>query len=229
VTEGLERFLEWRSPNYLYTVKGTRGKIKALLRNYKLSDDVAYRFSAKWWSEHPLTADKYASWLSKADGQCVNIFMDYETFGEHQWEDTGIFEFLRHLPSEILKHDNVDFKTPSELARSEAVGEIDVPYTISWADIERDTSAWLGNDMQRACFQQLQLIGEEVKRYGDKDTLHAWRLLQNSDHLYYLCTKCLADGDVHKYFSPYGSPYDGFINYMNILQDFRNRIANGRE
>ncbi len=221
IAEGHERVLGWRSPNYVYSVKGAK-KIAALLRNYKLSDDISYRFSARWWPEWPLTADKFARWLSASPGQCINLFMDYETFGEHQWKETGIFEFLRHLPAEALKYDSLTFRTPDDvISESKPVGEIDVPYPLSWADIERDTSAWLGNAMQRECFSMLQNLEKEVRETRDENVLHVWRLLQNSDHLYYLCTKSWADGDVHKYFSPFPSPYDGFINYMNILQDFR--------
>ena len=224
IGEGHERVLGWRSPNYVYSVKGCR-RIKALLRNYRLSDDISYRFSATWWSEYPLTADKYARWLSATPGRCINIFMDYETFGEHQWKETGIFEFLRHLPGEVLRYEHLEFRTPNEVIREqEPVGEIDVPYLLSWADIERDASAWLGNQMQRACFNYLQRLEKEVREAGDAELLHVWRLLQNSDHLYYLCTKSWADGDVHKYFSPFPTPYDAFINYMNILHDFKHRL-----
>lgn len=224
IAEGHERILGWRSPNYLYSVKGCR-KLKALLRNYKLSDDVSYRFSAHWWSEFPLTADKYARWLAASPGQCINLFMDYETFGEHQWKETGIFEFLRALPEEVLKYGNLKFRTPNDAIREfEPVGEIDVPYPLSWADLERDTSAWLGNAMQRECFSLLQSLEGPVRETRDEELLHIWRLLQNSDHLYYLCTKSWADGDVHKYFSPFPSPYDGFINFMNILQDFKKQV-----
>lgn len=224
LTEGVEWVLGWRSPNYVYKRKG--GDLKVLLRNYKLSDDIGYRFSAKWWPEWPLTADKYSAWLSSAEGQTVNIFMDYETFGEHHWHDTGILQFLRHLPSETLKYDNLSFKTCSETLEATPVGEIDVPYNLSWADMERDVSAWLGNKIQWACFRQLSEIGEKVRQTGDPQLLHTYRLLQTSDHLYYLCTKSWADGDVHKHFSPYkeNTPYDNFINYMNILQHFRRQV-----
>jgi len=223
VTEGFERILGWRSPDYLYRVKGC-SSIKAFLRNYRLSDDVAYRFSARWWSEYPLNAEKYASWLSKCEGPLVNIFMDYETFGEHQWEDTGIFEFLKKMPEEILKNPNLNFKTPSELVGIEPVGEVDVPTPLSWADMERDASAWLGNDMQRVCFRMLEGLEPMVREAKDEKLTRIWRLLQNSDHLYYLCTKSWADGDVHKYFSPFDTPYDGFINFMNVLQDVRCKL-----
>ena len=222
ITEGYESILGWRSANYLYKPKDCKS-ISALLRNYKLSDDIGFRFSAKWWEEYPLTADKYASWLSASEGDCINLFIDYETFGEHQWEDTGIFEFLKHLPDEVLKYKNLNFKTPSEVVKSyKPVGVIDVPFILSWADVQRDTSAWLENDMQRLAFEQMSKLENMVKK--NQELLHTWRLLQTSDHFYYMCTKWWADGDVHKYFNPYNSPYDAFINYMNILQDIKRRI-----
>ena len=225
LAEGLDHILGWRSPTYLYSVKGCQ-KIKALLRHYRLSDDVGYRFSAKWWSEHPLTSDKYARWLAALGGDCVNIFMDYETFGEHHWVDTGIFEFLRHLPGEVSKHPHLAFATPSELAaKIPCRDEIDVPQVTSWADMERDTSAWLGNEMQRNAFSLVESIGEKVKQQKDGKLLRTWRMLQNSDHFYYMCTKSLSDQDVHNYFSPYDSPFDAYINYMNILQDFEAKVS----
>ncbi|MDI6859428.1 MAG: glycoside hydrolase family 57 protein [Methanocellales archaeon] len=223
ITEGSERILGWRSPNYLY--KPVNSNIKVLLRNYPLSDDIAFRFSAREWSQHPLTADKFASWVSMCEGDCVNIFIDYETFGEHQWKETGIFEFLEHLPSEVLNK-NTSFLTPSELIQGyEPVGEIDVPFTLSWADMARDVSAWLGNEMQVACFDELRKLEKQIKGKGDKRLLHIWRLLQTSDHLYYVGTKGSGDGSVHAYFNPYGSPYEGFINYMNIIQDLKHRAS----
>jgi alpha-amylase len=224
LAEGLDHVLGWRSPNYLYTVQGCE-RIKALLRHYRLSDDIGYRFSARWWSEYPLTSEKYARWLAELQGDCVNIFMDYETFGEHHWEDTGIFEFLHHLPSEAAKHRQLRFATPSELAeRVAARGDIDVPQVTSWADMERDTSAWLGNEMQNSSFALIEALGKKVKATGDKDLIRTWRMLQNSDHFYYMCTKSLSDQDVHNYFSPYDSPFDAYINYMNILHDFSKKV-----
>lgn len=224
LAEGLDHLLGWRSPNYLYTVKGAE-KIKALLRNYRLSDDIGYRFSEKTWNEYPLTADKYAKWLSALQGDCVNIFMDYETFGEHHWQDTGIFEFLRAMPSEVSRHKSLRFATPSELVeRIPTRDEIDVPYVTSWADMERDTSAWLGNEMQQNAFSSMEALRNEVLEKKNPELLHTWRMLQNSDHFYYMCTKSLSDQDVHNYFSPYDSPFDAYINYMNILNDFRERL-----
>jgi alpha-amylase len=223
ITEGHESILGWRSPNYLYTPQGCN-TIAVLLRNYKLSDDIGFRFSARWWEEYPLTADKYATWLAASEGSCNNIFIDYETFGEHQWEDTGIFEFLKVLPYEILKYKNLDFKTPSEIIKDYMpIGFLDVQRVVSWADIHRDTSAWLENDIQRLAFEQMSKLEEHVKK--NPELLKIWRMLQTSDHFYYMCTKWWADGDVHKYFNPYDSPYDAFINYMNILQDLKKKMG----
>ncbi len=223
ITEGHEKVLSWRSPNYLYKPAGCES-IVSLLRNYKLSDDIGFRFSAKWWEGYPLTADKYASWLSKCEGDCINLFIDYETFGEHQWQDTGIFEFLRHLPNEVLKYSHLEFKTPSEVVKSyKPVGTIDVPYVLSWADVDRDASAWLENEMQKFAFDQMIKLEEKVRQ--NPELLKVWRQLQISDHFYYMCTKWFADGDVHKYFNAYDSPYDAFINYMNVLQDIKSRLG----
>jgi len=163
--------------------------------------------------------------MANVKGDLINLFMDYETFGEHQWTETGIFDFLRHLPDEVLKHDHLDFVNVSTaVERYNVVGDIDVPWAISWADEDRDVSTWLGNDMQIACFNELKNIGRKLKEKGDPTLINTWRRLQTSDHLYYCSTKGLADGDVHAYFSPYDGPYDGFINYMNILQDLKQKI-----
>jgi len=224
LTEGTEKILQWRSPNYLY--KPVNCDLKVLLRNYSLSDDVGFRFSSRMWKDYPLTAEKYANWMSHNDGNLINLFMDYETFGEHHWEDTGIFKFLSHLPYEVLNHQHMDFVTVSEaVERYDAVGEIDVPWAISWADADRDVSTWLGNDMQIACFNELKNLGRKIRDTGDEELINTWRRLQTSDHLYYLSTKGSEDGDVHAYFSPYDGPYDGFINYMNILQDLKQKVS----
>ncbi|MBI2133966.1 polysaccharide deacetylase family protein [Candidatus Woesearchaeota archaeon] len=227
IAEGADHILGWRSPNFLYRPKTAANGMKLLLKNYKLSDDVAFRFSERSWSEWPLTADKFASWVSAINGNgvCANLFMDYETFGEHQWEETGIFNFLRHMPGEILKHPDNDFRTPGELVGlHEPVGEMDIHNLISWADIERDLSAWLGNSMQHAAIRELYGMEQEIKESGDQDLLEEWRRLQTSDHFYYMCTKWFSDGDVHKYFNPYDSPYDAFISYMNIINDLKIRL-----
>ncbi|RLI51614.1 MAG: alpha-amylase [Candidatus Thorarchaeota archaeon] len=223
ITEGTEKILGWRSPNYLY--KPVNSDIKILLRNYTLRDDVGFRFSAKLWKDYPLTADKFAYWIAKCQGDIVNLFMDYETFGEHHWSETGIFDFLRYFPEAVFKHQHLDFITVSEaIERYEPVGEIDVPWAISWADEDRNVSTWLGNEMQIACFNELKNMGQKIKEKNDKKLLEIWRRLQTSDHLYYISTKGLADGAVHAYFNPYDSPYEGFINYMNIIQDLKQKL-----
>ncbi len=223
IAEGADPILDWRSPNFVYRPKGL-SNVKLLLKNYRLSDDIAFRFSEKGWEEYPLTAPKYANWISKinGNGNVVNLFMDYETFGEHQWEDKGIFEFLKHLPSEIFKHKDNDFVTPSEaIKRYDAVAELDYSHYVSWADIERDLSAWLGNRMQQEAIKEIYLLETAVKLSRNPALIDEWRKLQTSDHFYYMCTKWFNDGDVHKYFNPYDSPYEAFIAYMNILNDFR--------
>jgi alpha-amylase len=224
ITEGTDKILGWRSSNYLY--RPINSDIKVLLRNYSLSDDIGFRFSSRHWPGFPLTADKYVSWISRCEGDLINLFIDYETFGEHQWTETGIFDFLSHLPNEVKKHKQLDFVTVSEAVNKyQPVGEIDVPWAISWADEDRDVSTWLGNDMQFACFNELKDIGKKLKKQGDEELLNVWRRLQTSDHLYYVSTKGLEDGDVHAYFSHYDGPYDGFINYMNVLQDLKQKIS----
>jgi alpha-amylase len=211
------------NPNYVYRPKDL--EICLLLRNYQLTDDIGFRFSSRWWEEYPLTSDKYASWLAATPGHCINIFCDYETFGEHQWAETGIFEFLSHLPEEVLRHQNLRFATPSEIVRNnEPFDEINVERTISWADLERDTSCWLGNALQHACFIYLRKLEGPVKESLDPHLLKIWRLLGLSDHLYYLFTHGGGPGEVHSYFSPYRHPYDAAITYLSILTDFHYRL-----
>ena len=227
ITEGADHILGYRSPNFVYQPVGCE-KIKLLLKNYSLSDDIAFRFSNRAWAQWPLTAEKFANWVNNVNGNgnVVNLFMDYETFGEHQWEDTGIFNFMKHLPEEILKHPDNDFKTPSEVVQSyDSVGTIDVPHIISWADTERDLSAWLGNAMQSNAIHELYRIEKQIKQTGDVKLLSDWRKLQTSDHFYYMCTKYFADGDVHKYFNPYDSPYESYINFMNVLDNLQRRCT----
>jgi alpha-amylase len=226
-TEGVERILQGKSPNYLYSPKNAK-KIKVFLRNYKLTDDIGFRFSARWWSEWPVTADKYAGWLSSTPGECINIFPDYETFGEHHWPETGIQDFLRHLPSEILKHWNLNMSTPSEVANKyDSSGELDVPElggTVSWADLERDASCWLGNAMQWAYYTSLRRLEPLVKETEDEQFLKTWRYFQTSDHLYYMFTAGGGPGEVHSYFSPYGTPADAFVTAQAAILDFENRV-----
>lgn len=227
MSEGADHILGFRSPNFVYKPKGCR-HLKLLMKNYSLSDDIAFRFSNRDWTEWPLTAEKFGRWISNinGNGNVINLFMDYETFGEHQWADTGIFEFMRQLPDEVFKHPDNDFKTPSEVAASyEPVGTVDVPHVISWADTERDLSAWLGNAMQSNAIHELYRLEKKVKKTGDDKIIADWRKLQISDHFYYMCTKYFADGDVHKYFNPYDSPYDSYINFMNVLDNLQRRCA----
>jgi alpha-amylase len=222
LAEGADHILGWRSPNFIYKAKTTEN-LKLLLKNYKLSDDIAFRFSNRSWEEWPLTTEKYASWLTNVAGKNINLFMDYETFGEHQWEDTGIFNFMRQLPVELMKH-HIQFKTPSEVAKEHPVAELDVHSAVSWADLERDLSAWLGNKMQHNAIFELYGFEKKIKETKDFKLIDAWRRLTTSDHFYYMCTKWFADGDVHKYFNPYDTPYDSYMSFMNILNDMALRI-----
>ena len=223
LTEGADHILGWRSPNFMYQPSGCT-RLKLLLKNYRLSDDIAFRFSNRGWSEWPLMADKYASWLHAVNGsgERINLFMDYETFGEHQWPETGIFQFMEALPAAVLANPDFDFVTPSEAAaRYQPAAKIDVPNAISWADVERDLTAWIGNDMERDAIESVYALHRKVTAAKDKGLMRTWRRLQTSDHFYYMCTKWFSDGDVHKYFNPYGTPYDAYINYMNVLSDFK--------
>lgn len=226
LAEGTDHNLAWRSPNYLYN-HPTQDNLKILLKNYKLSDDIAFRFSNRTWKEWPLTTEKYADWIDIAglDGNIVNLFMDFETFGEHQWDSSGIFEFMRYLPKKLLERGHHDFTTPSEaVERFSLVGSYDAPSITSWADQERDLSAWKSNRMQDDAFERIYKIENKVKSLNNPTLLDIWRKLTTSDHFYYMCTKYYSDGDVHQYFSPYDTPYDAFINYMNVLSDFELRI-----
>ncbi len=226
VAEGWEKSLGWRSPNYVYTDPGR--KINLLLRNYKLSDDISFRFSSHGWKEYPLTSEKYAGWLADNEGDTVNLFMDYETFGEHQWKDTGIFDFFRALPGDMIKK-GIGFNKVSDTAAVKPVGIVDVPDIMSWADVDRDLTAWLGNRMQNAAFEKLKGMRKDVLQTEDKDIISEWRVLQTSDNFYYMCTKWFADGDVHKYFNAYDSPYVAYINYMNIISDLDRRVKSALE
>lgn len=228
LAEGWDPVLGWRSPNFVYRPKGGR-RIKVLLKNYRLSDDIAFRFGERSWKEWPLTAEKFSSWVSAShlNGETVNLFMDYETFGEHQWADTGIFDFLRALPEELMKDRYNKFLTPSETIKNyRAVGEIDVPGVLTWADTERDLSAWTGNDIQKEAIQKIYSLENRVLQSKNPVLIEDWRRLQTSDHFYYMCTKWFADGDVHKYFNPYETPFDAFISFMNAAEDLELRLDN---
>lgn len=225
LTEGAKHILGWKSPNFMYC-NIANPKLKLLLRNFQLSDDIGFRFSNQSWIEWPLTAEKFSKWINTYQNQqVVNIFLDYETFGEHQWAETGIFEFMRAFPKQILSKTNFNFKTPSELADElQPVSAVSVPTPISWADEERDLTAWLGNEMQDEAFDLLYSLHDKVKRCQDPQIQKDWLYLQTSDHFYYMCTKWFSDGAVHKYFNPYTTPYEAFINYMNVLSDFISRV-----
>ena len=226
LTEGAKHILGWKSPNFIYT-NSINPKLKLLLKNFNLSDDIAFRFSDKGSADWPLTSDKYAGWLQQAanDSEIVNLFMDYETFGEHQSEATGIFEFVKALPAAVMANTNLKFCTPSEAAaKHQPVAPLHVPEAISWADEERDTSAWLGNELQNEAFTKLYALEKDVMASKDAHLIADYRKLQESDHFYYMCTKFFSDGAVHKYFNPYETPYEAFINYMNVLSDFVLRV-----
>lgn len=226
LTEGARHILGWKSPNYLYCYAGNP-RLRLLLRNYKLSDDIAFRFSNQNWNEWPLTAEKFVYWMNSLPEkeEIINLFMDYETFGEHQLQETGIFDFFSALPDQIIRNSNYNFITPGEANELfQPVSSIHVEHPISWADEERDITAWLGNDLQKDAFEKLYALENELKTCSNPDLIKVWRNLQTSDHFYYMSTKWFSDGDVHKYFNPYGSPYEAYINYMNILSDFNIRL-----
>jgi alpha-amylase len=228
LTEGAKHILGWKSSNYLYT-NAINPKLKLLLKNFKLSDDIAFRFSNRGWNEWPLTAEKYVSWLNQIEqrDEIVNLFMDYETFGEHQWAETGIFDFMHAFPRRVFSDSDFEFLTPSEAAdKHQPVSTLHVPYPISWADEERDLTAWLGNDLQDEAFNNLYSLSEKIGLINDEEIQRDWKYLQTSDHFYYMCTKWFSDGDVHKYFNPYDTPYEAFINFMNIFSDFSIRVEN---
>ncbi|MDP4222731.1 MAG: glycoside hydrolase family 57 protein [Bacteroidota bacterium] len=226
LTEGAKHVLGWKSPNFLYC-NSINPRLKVLLRDFVLSDDIAFRFSNRSWSEWPLTADKYASWLNKLapKSELINIFLDYETFGEHNTRETGIFDFLSHMPGSILKKTPFKFMTPTEVADNlQPVSAISVPSPISWADEERDITAWHGNELQVAALDKLYDLTDKVRMCTDNQIRKDWEYLQASDHFYYMATKFFSDGAVHAYFNPYDTPYDAFMNYMNVLSDFEIRL-----
>ena len=225
LTEGARHIMVWQSPNYVYTGE-TQPKLKLLLRNYTLSDDIAFRFN-----QNKVTADQYVGWMKESakEGDIVNLFMDYETFGEHQSVDTGIFEFMKALPAAVLKDGTFGFATPSEVAKKyKPVSDIAVDDPISWADEERDVTAWLGNELQSEAFKKVYAMTEKLAIVNDEDLYADWGHLQESDHFYYMCTKFFSDGEVHKYFNPYDTPYEAFINYMNVISDFQIRLDEKR-
>ena len=228
IAEGWDDVLGWRSPNYVYRPVNT-GNIKLLMKNYRLSDDIAFRFSDRGWADWPLTADKYHRWASTAleDAPLLNLFMDYETFGEHQWAEDGIFEFFEQFVRHWVSRPDQKFYTISEAIEAiEPQGEISVTQTVTWADSERDLSAWLGNNLQHEAMKYIYDMTERVLRTGDGQLIGDWRKLQTADHVYYMSTKHADDGSIHSYFSPYSSPYEAFLNYMNAIRDIRWRTDN---
>lgn len=224
LTEGARHIMGWKSPNYVYN-NDLQPRLKLLLRNYALSDDIAFRFSDRNWGGWPLTAEKYADWLCKAEGDVINLFMDYETFGEHQDASCGIFDFMKALPAAVLAHKELEFETPAKIAsKHKSVGNLSVPEPISWADEERDVTAWLGNELQQDAFNKLYGLLEKLNLANLPQLWEDFGHLQESDHLYYMCTKFFSDGEIHKRFNPYETPYEAFINYMNVLSDFIIRV-----
>ena len=226
LTEGAKHVLGWKSPNFVYTC-AQASNLKLLLKNSSLSDDIAFRFSDRGWSDWPLTGEKYLSWI-KASAQnedIVNLFMDYETFGEHQKAASGIFDFMKFFPEVVLNDGEFEFVTPTQAAKKHRpVGDLDVMDPISWADEERDVTAWLGNELQNDAFNKLNDQAEKLALLNDEALWSDYGHLQESDHFYYMCTKFFSDGAVHKYFNPYDTPYEAFINYMNVLSDFILRV-----
>ncbi|MBR5257020.1 MAG: glycoside hydrolase family 57 protein [Bacteroidales bacterium] len=230
LTEGARHIMGWQSPNFVYSCD-TQPKLRLLLRNYGLSDDIAFRFSNQGWDMWPLTAEKYLAWVkdSAKDDDIVNLFMDYETFGEHQSAASGIFDFMKALPDAILADGTFSFVTPSEATKKyKPVADLDVPDAISWADEERDVTAWLGNELQQEAFNKVYAMTEKLSIVGDPELWEDFGHLQESDHFYYMCTKFFSDGEVHKYFNPYDTPYEAFINYMNVISDFQIRLDEKR-
>lgn len=224
LSEGAKHVLGWKSPDYVYT-DSQQKHLRLLLRNYSLSDDIAFRFSDRGWKDWPLTGEKYLSWLKAADGEIINLFMDYETFGEHQKEGSGIFDFMRFLPGILLRDGSFEFTTPTQAARRhKPIAEIEVQDPISWADEERDVTAWLGNELQQDAYNKLYGQAEKLALLNDPVLWEDYGHLQESDHFYYMSTKFFSDGEVHSYFNPYNTPYEAFINYMNVLSDFIIRI-----
>ena len=226
ITEGAKHILGWKSPNYMYC-NALNPRLKVLLRNFRFSDDLSFRFSNNSWNEYPLTAEKYAGWMANTpkEEEVIIVFINYDTFGNLQPQNTGIFDFLKNLPEAVLETEELNFSTPSEVVkRLQPVSSIHVPFPMSWADEERDLSAWLGNELQREAFDKLYQMKDQMKKCTDETMQKDWDYLQTNDHLYYMCTKFFSDGEVHKYFNPFGTPYEAFINYMNVLSDFAIRL-----
>lgn len=226
IIEGAKHILGWKSPNYVYC-SAVNPRLKLLLKNYMLSDDLTFRFSDVHWDQYPLTAEKFTSWIKHMDHKedTLNLFMNYDTFGNIQPKESGIFEFLKAFPKEVLNTNTLSFSTPSDLIdKYQPISALSVPHAISWADEERDTSAWLGNELQKEAFYKLFNLRDLAMQTNDPKIITDWKYFQTSDHFYYMCTKFFVKGSMHSYFNPFSSPYDAFINYMNILSDFEIKI-----
>ncbi|MBR3169346.1 glycoside hydrolase family 57 protein [Candidatus Saccharibacteria bacterium] len=226
LAEGWDKILGYRSPNYVYRPIGCKN-LRLLLKNYRLSDDIAFRFSNRSWKEWPLTVPKYQEWINESclNGNLINLFMDFETFGEHQWADTGIFDFMDRLINSWLSEYENKFVTASEACNiMEPAGEISMPETVTWADTERDLSAWLSNEMQKSAMADIYKIRSDILASRDSKLISDWRYLTTSDHPYSMCTKYWNDGDVHAYFSAYASPYESYMYFMNVLRDIEYRL-----
>jgi alpha-amylase len=223
LAEGWEGLLGGQSPNHLYCA-ASAPTVRLLLRNYRLSDDVGFRFSSKEWNEYPLLAEKYVRWLGDSPGEIIGLFLDFETFGEHHHASTGILDFLTALPAAAARDGRLQWATVEDALELPPVGTVSAPITVSWADAQRDLGAWLGNDLQRSAFEAAKKLGAIVRHCGDPGLLEEWRWMLTSDHFYYMYVSGHgADADVHRYFSSYGSPYDAYANYMNALTDLRRR------
>jgi alpha-amylase len=226
LTEGARHILGWKSPNFLY-VNAHNPRLKVLMRNFKLSDDISFRFSNTNWSQYPLTAEKFIGWLKKLDPkeEVVNLFLSYDSFGNRQPKESGIFNFLEHFVQQVLKEQFLKFSTPSEMIEQlQPVSVVSVPHPISWADEERDLTAWLGNEMQKEAFEKLYSVSQRMAVCTNSELQKDWNYLQVSDHFYYMSTKFFSSGESHSYVNPFDSPYEAFINYMNVLSDFKMRL-----
>ena len=230
LAEGWDSVLDWRSPNHLYRAAGT-DNLALLVKNYKLSDDLAFRFGDKKWAGWPLTAGKYIDWIHRSDesAKVINLFMDFETFGEHQWEDTGIFGFFETFVNEWIGTGSNFVAVSDAIANLDQEGELSMPETVTWADAERDLSAWNGNALQQEALKYAYALEHEIIQSEDRELIADWRKLLTSDHSYYMATKWHDDGNIHAYFSPYDSPYDAFLSYMNVVRDLRWRVGQHRK
>lgn len=226
LTEGARHVLGWKSPNFLY-VNAINPRMKVLMRNFKFSDDISFRFSNTNWSEFPLTAEKFTGWFNKLHEkeEIINLFLSYETFGQRQPKESGIFDFLEHWVDNVVKIDNLKFVTPTQAVQElQPISIVSVPDPISWADEERDLTSWLGNEMQKEAFEKLYVLSQRMDNCKNDDLIKDWNYLQESDHFYYMSTKFFSGNQEQIYTNPFDSPYEAFINYMNVLSDFTLRL-----